>query len=81
MLAGDVPLRGQCGYKIDIGPPHPPQGVPLSRQHVLKAGLEGRDGWMQKVQEQEKRAARRARGWIFPEDKYSPKERLAMKRS
>lgn len=81
MLAGDVPLSGQCGYKIDIGPPHPPQGVPLSRQRVLRAGLEGRDGWMQRVQEQEKRAARRVRGWVFPEDKYSPKERLALKRS
>ena len=77
MLAGDAPLAGQCSYKIDIGPPHPPPGVPLSRQHVRKSGLEGRDPWMQRVQEGEQRSARRARGWVFPEEKWSPRERQA----
>ena len=79
MLAGDVPLVGQCSYKIDIGPPHPPHGMPLSRQHVRKPGLEGRDSWMQRVQEGEKRSARRIRGWAFPEEGWSPKEKQAAK--
>ncbi|KAL9135624.1 MAG: hypothetical protein Q9175_003186 [Cornicularia normoerica] len=79
MLAGDAPLEGQCGYKIDIGPPHPPHGTPLSRAHVRKPGLEGRDSWMQRVGEGEKRSARRIRGWVFPEDRWSPKERQAAK--
>ena len=77
MLAGDTPLDGQCGYKIDIGPPHPPKPAPLPRAHVRKPGLEGRDGWMQRVGEGEKRTARRARGWVWPEDPWSPKERQA----
>ncbi len=79
MLAGDVPLEGQYSYKIDIGPPHPPPGMPLSRQHVRKSGLEGRDSWMQRVQEGEKRMARRVRGWAFPEDPWSSKEKQAVK--
>ncbi|CAF9942229.1 hypothetical protein IMSHALPRED_003425 [Imshaugia aleurites] len=80
MLAGDAPLAGQCGYRIDIGPPHPPPGGgPLSRMHVRKPGLEGRDPWMQRVQEGEKRSARRIRGWAFPEDNWSTKERLVVK--
>ncbi|CAD6570662.1 MAG: hypothetical protein ASARMPREDX12_003795 [Alectoria sarmentosa] len=80
MLAGDAPLEGQCGYRIDLGPPHPPPGGgPLSRMHVRKPGLQGRDAWMQRVQESERRSARRARGWAFPEDPWSKKEREATK--
>lgn len=80
MLAGDAPLEGQPGYRIDIGPPHPPPGGgPLSRMHVRTPGPEGRDAWMQRVQEGEKRAARRIRGWVWPEDHWSTKERLAVK--
>lgn len=74
MLAGDAPLEGQCGYKIDLGPPHPPP-----RQHVRKPGLEGRDAWMQRVQKGEERTARTRRGWAFPEENWSHKERQAMK--
>ena len=81
MLAGDVPLEGQCGYKIDIGPLYVPPGgkEKLSRAHVRKPGLEGRDPWMQRVQDGEKRTARRARGWAWPEDSFSTKERQAAK--
>ena len=91
MLAGDKPLEGQCGYKIDIGPLYiPPSGSSnnggntgnkekCSRAHVKKPGLEGRDPWMQRVQEGEKRSARRARGWVWPEDHFSVKERQAVK--
>lgn len=79
MLAGDAPLEGQCGYKIDIGPPHPPPPLPLSRQHLKKPGLGGRDPWMQRVQEGEQRTVRRLRGWVWPEEHYSPKEKQAAK--
>ena len=70
MLAGDTPLRGQCGYKVDMGPPQPPP-----RQRVKKPGLEGRDPWMQRVQQAEQRSARIKRGWVFPEDPWSKKEK------
>ena len=82
MLAGDAPLEGQCGYKIDVGPLYLPPGSgkeKLSRAHVRKPGLEGRDPWMQRVQEGEKRTARRARGWVWPEDVFSNKERQVVK--
>lgn len=81
MLAGDAPLEGQRGYRIDLGPLFPPPGSgrEVARMYVKEAGLEGRDAWMQRVQEGEKRGARRTRGWVWPEDPFSMKERQAVK--
>ena len=63
MLAGDTPLQGQCGWKIDVGPPEA-----QSRAQVLKEGNEGRDEWMPKFNTQEIRSAKTLRGWAWPED-------------
>ena len=76
MLAKDTRLEGQCGWKVDIGPP-----LAMSRRKVLKEGLEGRDKWMQQVQKGECRAARTRRGWVFPEDPLNRKKENALSRS
>jgi len=73
MLCADQPLEGQCGWKVDVGPP-----VALSRQKVLG---EGRDKEMQAVGVQESRIAKTRRGWVWPEnDFHRIKEGRAAKR-
>lgn len=62
MLGADVPLEGQCGWKVEVGPP-----VAVSRQKVL---AEGRDKEMQAVGVQESRIAKTRRGWVWPGDAY-----------
>ena len=64
MLAGDSPLPGQAGWKVDVGPP-----AAWSRSKVFKEGLEGRDSWMPKVTVAEVRHACTLRGWAWPEDR------------
>lgn len=64
MLAGDCPLPGQYGWKVDVGPP-----AAWTRSKVLKGGLEGRDAWQPKVTMAEIRHACTLRGWAWPEDK------------
>lgn len=64
LLAKEQPLPGQYGWRLDIGGP-----VALTRQHHLE-----RDDWMPKPHGQEKREAKRMRGWVFPNEPYSKKE-------
>lgn len=63
MLAGNTPLEGQYGWKIDVGPP-----VAHTRAKVLREGAEGRDEWMPKAHLGETRNAKKIRGWVWPED-------------
>ena len=67
MLAKNVPLPGQAGWKIDVGGP-----AALTRQHTYPE----RDAWMShlKPEGREKRDAKRNRGWILPGDALSRKE-------
>ena len=60
MLAADVPLEGQLGWKVEVGPP-----VAVSRNKVLEGG---RDAEMQAVGVQESRIAKTRRGWVWPGD-------------
>ncbi len=62
MLCADQPLPGQCGWRVEVGPP-----VALSRQKVLGCG---RDKEMQSVGVQESRMAKTRRGWIWPENEF-----------
>ena len=73
MLTGDEPLRGQCYWKVEIGPP-----AQMTRSKVLPGG---RDTWMQRIQEGEKRSAKTKRGWIMPEDKFNRKKENGIVRS
>jgi len=66
MLARETPLARQPGWKIGVGGP-----AARTRQFRLE-----RDSWMPRVQEQEKRFARNARGWVLPEDPWNRKENI-----
>jgi len=64
MLAGDEPVPGHARWKAEIGAP-----AEGTRRKVLP-----RDDWMPKPQLAEKREAKRARGWVMPEDPIGRKE-------
>ncbi len=64
MLAKEQPLSGQLHWKMDLGGP-----AALSRQHHRE-----RDSWMPKPNLSEKRAIKRVRGWVFPDEPLSKKE-------
>lgn len=64
MLAKEVPLPGQFHWKLDVGGP-----AALTRQRHLE-----RDPWMPKPNLSEKRAAKRVRGWVWPDEPLSKRE-------
>ncbi|KAI1346827.1 hypothetical protein F5Y01DRAFT_297007 [Xylaria sp. FL0043] len=64
MLAGDEPTPGHAPWKADIGAP-----AEGSRRNAR-----ARDDWMPQPQLAEKREAKRARGWVLPEDPIGRKE-------
>ena len=64
MLAKEKPLRGQCGWRLDIGPP-----VLKTRDHVMAE----KDSWIPKPLEGERKTAMRKRGWALPGDPYHKK--------
>lgn len=64
MLAKEQPFPGQPHWKMDVGGP-----TALTRQHHLP-----RDAWMPKPNLSEKRAIKRVRGWVFPDEGLSKRE-------
>ncbi|OQO01484.1 hypothetical protein B0A48_13039 [Cryoendolithus antarcticus] len=64
MLAKETPLPGQYSWRMDVGGP-----AALSRKHHLAA-----DSWVPKVHQSERREAKRARGWTFPDEPLSKRE-------
>lgn len=64
MLASDESAMGHAHWKADIGAP-----AEGTRRKALP-----RDDWMPQPQLAEKREAKRARGWVLPEDVVSRKE-------
>ncbi len=64
MLAGDEPRPGHAPWKAEIGAP-----AEGTRRKAL-----ARDDWMPQPQLAEKREAKRARGWVLPEDPVGRKE-------
>ncbi|KAI2626228.1 hypothetical protein GGS21DRAFT_530635 [Xylaria nigripes] len=64
MLSGDEPAPDHVHWKVEIGAP-----AEGTRRKVLP-----RDNWMPQPQLAEKREAKRARGWVLPEDPVGRKE-------
>ncbi|KAH8662821.1 hypothetical protein BGZ60DRAFT_75081 [Tricladium varicosporioides] len=64
MLARDDTLPGQCGWKSEIGAP-----AEGTRRKCLP-----KDEWIPEPQLAEKREAKRARGWVWPEEAVGRKE-------
>ncbi|KAI1171183.1 hypothetical protein F4777DRAFT_566379 [Nemania sp. FL0916] len=64
MLAGDEPPTGHAAWKAEVGAP-----AEGTRRKAL-----ARDDWMPQPQLAEKREAKRARGWVLPEDPIGRKE-------
>jgi hypothetical protein len=64
MLAADEPALGHAHWKAEIGAP-----AEGTRRKALP-----RDDWMPQPQLAEKREAKRARGWVMPEDAVGRKE-------
>ena len=64
MLAKEQPFPGQFHWRLDVGGP-----AALTRQRHA-----ARDAWMPKPTLSEKRAAKRVRGWIWPEEPLSRRE-------
>lgn len=64
MLAKDMPLENQPHYSSAIGAPA--EGT--RRKHLAK------DSWMPEPQVAEKREAKRARGWVWPDEAVGRKE-------
>ena len=81
MLAKSTPLPGQPSSFMDVGGP----GA-LTRQRVWSGtdvdeeerGKEGKDKWIPEPQMGEKRDAKRARGWIWPQDPWHKREGLGV---
>ena len=71
MLAKNIPLPGQCGWKVEIGPPSA-----MTRMKVL----EEKDEWIPNPQSGEKRNAKLARGWVMPGDPWNKKKEGVSKR-
>jgi hypothetical protein len=64
MMAADEPAPCQAGWKAEIGAP-----AEGTRRKAMP-----RDDWMPQPQLAEKREAKRARGWVLPEDPVGRKE-------
>lgn len=64
MLARDDPFQGQVGWKSEIGAP-----AEGTRRKCLP-----KDEWIPEPQLAEKREAKRARGWVWPEEAVGRKE-------
>ncbi|KAK8131499.1 hypothetical protein PG984_007937 [Apiospora sp. TS-2023a] len=64
MMANDEPAPGQATWKSEIGAP-----AEGTRRKALP-----KDDWMPQPQLAEKREAKRARGWVLPEDPVGRKE-------
>lgn len=64
MLAKEEPLPGQYTWRMDVGGP-----AARSRSHHLP-----QDGWIPVVHQVDKREAKRARGWVFPNEPLSKRE-------
>lgn len=64
MLTGDEPAAGHAHWRAEIGAP-----AEGTRRKALP-----RDEWMPQPQLAEKREAKRARGWVLPEDPVGRKE-------
>jgi hypothetical protein len=64
MLARDDPFPGQVGWKSEIGAP-----AEGTRRKCLP-----KDDWIPEPQLAEKREAKRARGWVWPEESVGRKE-------
>jgi hypothetical protein len=64
MLAGDEAAPGHAHWKSEIGAP-----AEGTRRKAMP-----RDSWMPPAQLAEKREAKRARGWVLPEDPVGRKE-------
>ncbi|KAI9717317.1 MAG: hypothetical protein M1812_004844 [Candelaria pacifica] len=71
MLAKEVPLPGQCGWRLDVG--HPQD---CRRQNVMSE----KDAWIPDPQTSEKRQAKSDRGWIMPEDPLNIKMEVRRKK-
>ncbi|KAI9798188.1 MAG: hypothetical protein M1833_004937 [Piccolia ochrophora] len=71
MLAKEVPLQGQAGWRTEIG-----GAAACTRQKVLPE----KDKWMPEPQLGEKREAKRNRGWIMPGDPLHRRELPRSKR-
>lgn len=67
MLARNVPLPGQHGWQVDVGPP-----CALTRQKVMGA----RDEWIPSPGVSESRNAKTARGWVHPGDPFNKKKEV-----
>lgn len=66
MLSKSVPLPDQPSGHLNVGGP----GA-LTRQRVLP---EGKDKWIPEPQLSERRDAKRARGWVWPQDAWHRRE-------
>ncbi|KAI9839348.1 MAG: hypothetical protein M1838_004387 [Thelocarpon superellum] len=64
MLAKEMPLPGQAGWKMDVG-----GAAACTRQKCLD-----KDTWIPEPQLAERRNAKRERGWILPKDPLHRKE-------
>ena len=65
MLAKNIALPGQCGWKLDVGP-----ASAMTRMKVLPE----KDDWIPSPQSSEKRNAKLARGWVMPSDPWNKKK-------
>ena len=71
MLAKEEPLPGQYSWRMDVGGP-----AARSRSHHLP-----QDAWIPTVHQVEKREAKRARGWVFPNEPLNKRELVKGRRS
>lgn len=71
MLAKEEPLPGQYTWRMDVGGP-----AARSRSHHLP-----QDSWIPTVHQVDKREAKRARGWVFPNEPLNKRELVKGRRS
>lgn len=71
MLAKEEPLPGQYTWRMDVGGP-----AARSRSHHLP-----QDSWVPAVHQVDKREAKRARGWVFPNEPLNKRELVKGRRT
>jgi hypothetical protein len=71
MLAKEEPLPGQYTWRMDVGGP-----AARSRSHHLP-----QDSWIPAVHQVDKREAKRARGWVFPNEPLNKRELVKGRRT